>query len=246
MVFIPGGKVVIGLSSTQVDLLAAKGSDNEWFRNCTPQRTITLEAFYIDKFEVSNKEYHDFDRDHFFQDAEADFPVTNISWNDASEYAKWEGKQLPTEEQWECAARGKFGRLFPWGDNTDINKSYSCSIKVPGYNSLVPRSLFKQDRSTYGVRDMGGNACEWTSSRYKSYPGNKIFNRKYGKDYYVIRGGSFLYGYLEAFCANRKCGNPDLKNYDIGFRCVMSVKDYIKKYGRKKHLENLRFYTKNQ
>jgi len=246
MVFIPGGSFIIGLSDAQVNILISKGADPAWFENCTPQRTITLEAFYIDKYEVSNREYHNFDKDHFFLDAEANMPVTNITWYDANEYAKWLGKKLPTEEQWEFAARGKFGRLFPWGDQPDINKSYSSSIKVPGYNALIPRNLFIGDKSVYGVFDMGGNACEWTSSKYLAYPGNKIFNRKYGKNYYVIRGGSFLYNYLEAFCSNRKCATPETKNYDIGFRCVMSINDYIKKYGRKKHLKNLRSYSKNK
>ena len=221
------------------------GANPEWFKNCTPQYIVYVPAFYIDKYEVTNAEYKRFDKDHFYLDSEADMPVTNITWYDAMAYCKWAGKRLPTEEEWEKAARGPFGRLFPWGDKLGFNKSYSNALRLSEYNGLVPVWLFIEDKSPYGVMDMGGNACEWTLSRYLPYPGNKIFNRKYGQDYYVIKGGSFLYDKLEAFCANRKCGRPNLRNIDIGFRCVMSVEDYIKKYGREKHIQNIRAQTKN-
>ncbi|MDD5090275.1 MAG: SUMF1/EgtB/PvdO family nonheme iron enzyme [Candidatus Wallbacteria bacterium] len=245
MVYIPAGDTKIGLSPSQVSWLIGQGADSVWFSNCTPQYTVEVREFYIDRHEVTNRDYAAFDPRHFYQDMEADMPVTGVTWNDAEEYARWAGKRLPTEFEWEKAGRGPFGRIFPWGDSDDFTKCYSKSIRVPGYNGLVPVDLFPTDSSPYGVTGMGGNACEWTASEYLAYPGNTGHNRKYGKNFKVIRGGSFLYQHLEAFCSNRKCGQPNLKNADIGFRCVMEVEEYIKRHGREKHLGNLSSQAKN-
>ncbi|MDD2715510.1 MAG: SUMF1/EgtB/PvdO family nonheme iron enzyme [Candidatus Wallbacteria bacterium] len=245
MIYIPEGNFKQGLSDAKASFLIQNGGDITWTANCTPQREVYLASYYIDRYEVTRAEYKAFEPNHYYRDQEAGMPVTNITWYDASEYAKWAGKRLPTEEEWEKAARGSFGRIFPWGDEPDFQSAHTKSLIVPGYNGLVPVEMFKKDISPYGVYDMGGNACEWTGSFYLKYPGNGVFNRKYGRNYYVIRGGSFLYGHLETFCSSRKCGKPDLKNIDIGFRCVMSVENYIKNYGHEKHLQNLRAQSKN-
>jgi iron(II)-dependent oxidoreductase len=139
-----------------------------------PQRVVQLPDFYIDEFEISNIEYKRFiDATGYpppptWEDAQyeagADFyPVTHVTWWDAVAYARWVGKRLPSEAEWEKAARGPEGRRYPWGEEFDAGLANAGD----GY---APISSFLGGVSVYGAHNMAGNVAEWTSSTYEPYP----------------------------------------------------------------------------
>lgn len=206
-----------------------------------PQHTVTLPAYRIDRYEVTNLQYRHFIDDtgrrsptHFrnrtFPDGKADHPVTFVSWYDARDYCQWAGKRLPTEQEWEKAARGSDGRIFPWGDEFDIRAGNTpvrwARLKEEG--DTTPVGAFPLGRSPYGVEDMSGNVWEWTASWYLPHPGNTHQSENFGKIYKVLKGGSWW------DCSYYKCGisaptfnrsffNPRVKNSSFGFRCAADV-----------------------
>jgi len=139
-----------------------------------PQRVVQLPAFYIDQFEVSNIDYKRFIdetgyrqpqnwTDGRYEDGADFYPVVDVSWWDAAAYARWAGKRLPTEAEWEKAARGTDGRRFPWGDE------YRDDVVGTGWG-YAPVSAHLDGASPYGVLNMAGNVAEWTASVYAPYP----------------------------------------------------------------------------
>jgi formylglycine-generating enzyme required for sulfatase activity len=219
-----------------------------------PIQAVNLDAYYIDKYPVTNAEYGEFiaatnqpPPRHWaggtYPPYLAHHPVVCVSWHDAQAYARWAGKRLPTETEWEKAARGVDGRIYPWGNEFDSGK---CSL------SLMQRSLFDQrmgssapivstapvgrssaGASPYGVYDMAGNVWEWTRDWYLPYAGNKSKNRAYGEKEKAIRGGSWLEGKDETLrvytrCANRLHAPPNYKGSNIGFRCAKDISDELK------------------
>jgi serine/threonine-protein kinase len=188
-------------------------------------KTMTLPAFYIDETEVSNAEYRKFceatghpappTADYA---THPDYPVAGVSYEDAKAYAAWARKRLPTEEEWEKAARGTDERTFPWGD-------------AP-WDSGVPQKLGPVDsepsrRSPYGAYNMAGNVFEWTASPYSPAP-DDLANMKrlaaganFSSQWQIIKGGSFPSGGSQYFAISRRRGLPaDQRSPWIGFRCV--------------------------
>ncbi len=164
MVLIPAGEFVMGSADDDVH---AEGDE-------LPQRVIALPDFYIDQFEVTNIEYKRFVdatgypppprwvEGSYPEDADFD-PIVEVTWWDAMAYARWAGKRLPTEAEWEKGARGPNGRRFPWGDEYDSHLANSG-------RSLVPANAYIEGASPYGVVNMAGNAAEWTATPYEPYP----------------------------------------------------------------------------
>lgn len=224
MVLIPAGEFIRGTNQR----LSDEG----------PQHTASLPDFHIDKYEVTNLQYQRFidatqrkSPDHFenrtFPPGKADHPVTFVTWHDAKAYCEWAGKRLPTDQEWEKAARGTDGRTYPWGNVFDINKVNSpvrwTTLKLEG--DTTPVGVFEGGVSPYGVYDMSGNVWEWTESWYKAYPGNTKPTENYGEKYKTLKGGSwwdcsFYKCGISAPVYNRSFFMRTTKNNSFGFRCA--------------------------
>ena len=166
------------------------------------QRTITLPAFWIDLFEVTNTRYAKL-RVLDFEPIAAHRPVSNISWNQAKQYCLSQGKRLPTEQEWEKAARGEDGRRYPWG-NTFDPAVVNAGSRERGTTDV---GKFEDGRSPYGLYDMAGNVMEWTDS------GDDLVR--------VYRGGSWASPPSDVRTTSRGSIAPGYRLLDLGFRCAM-------------------------
>ncbi|NOX90973.1 MAG: formylglycine-generating enzyme family protein [Gammaproteobacteria bacterium] len=233
MVLIPAGEFIMGTN----DRLPDEG----------PEHTVTLSAFYIDQFEVTNLQYKKFNeatwgrsprhwRNRTFPSGKADHPVVYVSWENADAYCRWAGKRLPTDAEWEKAARGTDGRMFPWGDEFDTAKANTPVRwqEIGKFGDTTPVGAFETGKSPYGVYDMTGNVWEWTASWYKAYPGNQTPSESYGERYKTLKGGSwfdcsFYKCGISAPVFNRSFFAKKVKNDSFGFRCAKNAKEREKK-----------------
>jgi len=213
MVYIPAGEFLMGSSNG--------------FSNEKPLHKVYVKAFWIDKYPVTVGEYREFvkltghksEPDEYRPEEEFsdDMPITYVSWNDASAYASWMGKRLPTEAEWEKAARGTDGREWPWGNEWDREKLAS---REGNHTAPVPVGKFPGGQSPYGVMDMAGNVWEWTSDSERPYPYEGPFEDENLK---IFRGGSWSHDKKYARCSMRYTAGQDGWANDLGFRCVMSA-----------------------
>ncbi len=228
MVLIPAGPFIMGI--------------NDIKQEQRPSHKVYLNAFYIDRYEVTNAQYYEFldyikktnnhskchkdepmNKDHIPNSWKDDYynhpeyPVVRVDWYDAYAYAAWAGKRLPTEAEWEKAARGTDERRWPWGDEWDFKK---CNVGDP-----EPIGSYEEGKSAYGCYDMAGSVAEWcadwgdmlyyTRSPRKNPKGPKKGNNK------IIRGGSrFAEIGVLLRCTARKSMSPYLGNVGVGFRCA--------------------------
>ncbi len=209
-----------------------------------PKHRVVLPAFWIDKYPVTNAQYARFiaatgrKPPIFWVDGRIPrgflkHPVTMVTWYDARDYCAWKGKRLPTEAEWEKAARGTDARIWPWGNRMDPKR-------LNTYNRIgrtTPVDMFPEGQSPYGVMDMAGNVQEWTASVFAPYPGTdadaslfepRILDPNYtprageaaeGK-YYVVRGGSWRSDPFSTTTYHRNYLLPNYANDFTGFRCA--------------------------
>ncbi len=224
MVLIPGGYFTMGSDST---------GEN-------PKHRVWVDTFYMDKYEVTNKQYLEFvkatghPKPPFIKDTflnKPDQPVVGVSYFDALCYAKWAGKRLPTEAEWEYGARGGFvDKEFPWGDDTPFKKcNYAPegNMEADGYKYTAPVGRFKPNN--FGLYDMSGNVWEWCVDFYDTlYYRMSPEKNPAGPDsgyLRVVRGGSWLsINPRHLRCASRMGLKPFVQDRYYGFRCVMDVK----------------------
>jgi len=233
MVLIPAGEFLMGSDGPGAP------ADEQ------PVRTVYVSAFYIDRCEVTNAEYRRFvmETGHApphsdapqaapytwtgsdYPPGTADHPVVLVRWHDAAAYAAWSGKRLPTEAEWEKAARsGMTGQKFPYGNRLELKQAnyYKSYLRA---KELRPVASFEP--SALGLYDMAGNVWEWcqdwySADYYRSGAGVNPQGPPNG-DYKVIRGGSWMNDETFLQCARRGKHSPDQKSPSIGFRCVRSA-----------------------
>ncbi len=200
------------------------------------ERVVEVKPFFIDKYEVTNRRYRDFVeatnhpapanwKDGKYAPGEADLPVSGVSWQDAVDYCDWRTKvtgkkhRLPTEEEWEFAARSGSAQLYPWGNEWN---PAAANTKEQGRGKMVDVGTFRQGENSFGMSDMIGNAAEWTSSEYKPTPG---FNCRPAEGIQkIVKGGDYNTPTSEARASYRIWLAPTGGNYTtLGFRCVREV-----------------------
>jgi formylglycine-generating enzyme required for sulfatase activity len=218
MVEIPAGEFIMGNDG---------GDDDE-----KPAHTVTLEAFEIDKFEVANADFAKFVEETGYQtevektgevgwrrytEGRDNHPVVKVTWNDANAYCEWAGKRLPTEAEWEKAAKGEEGFIYPWGNEWDPAKT---NAKERGIRDTVSVGSFPEGASPYGVFDMAGNVWEWTADWYQAYPDSVYQSEYFGEKFKVTRGGGWFQAADLVTTSNRSATDPSAANDDLGFRCA--------------------------
>jgi formylglycine-generating enzyme required for sulfatase activity len=224
MVFVPAGDFLMGSTADEV----RRASDADEY----PQRKLWLDDYYIDMHEVTNAQYKVFVDsmkvpappkwvDGNYGIGEDGLPVVSITWEEAAAYAKFVGKRLPTEAEWEKAARGTDGRTYPWGNTFD-------RLHANNGDHLMPIMSYPSGVSPFGVFDMAGNAAEWVNGHYEAYPRTEPLPRDipdrreiFKGDRRVYRGGSWNTFPKYLRCSNRESTSPGKRWVYIGFRCVM-------------------------
>ena len=195
-----------------------------------PPHIVNLKDFYMDLYEVTNALYkacvdagactEPQSIDHYDNLAYANHPVVYVDWNQAKTYCEWRGADLPSESQWEKAARGIDERTYPWGEEIDCDRA-NYTPSCVGDTSEV--GSYESGKSPYGLYDLAGNAWEWVDDWYAAYPGNTIASSYYGATYRVLRGGSWNFNVDFARVSIRYRYNPDSSSSNIGFRCFRSL-----------------------
>ena len=276
VVFVPAGEFLMGASDADLGRVGAGGPPKLAGRDEQPQHPVTVEAFWIDKTEVSNAQFSDFvnltgykttaelegygtsngediQGATFYHprgldtgiDDVPDHPVVQVSWQDAKTYCEWVGARLPTEAEWEKAAKGDANdRIFPWGNAFQLPEfdvstvTNFCSDSCPqegkdpnvddGYAYTAPVDSFPAGASPYGALNMAGNVWEWVDGAYLGYPGNVYeLPETFDESSKVVRGGSWDNAAQHLRATFRQNNEPRLRSAGTGFRCAISDTDFV-------------------
>lgn len=224
MVLIPAGEFLMG---------SENGPQDE-----RPAHRTALGSFWIDKYELTNAEYRQCvqsgvcsppkDRTAFDEPAKATHPVTSVTWKQAHQYCQWRGRRLPTEAEWEKAARGIDGRRYPWGNDEEIIKTWMKDHPAKtGNNGTVAVGSFSDAASPYGVFDLVGSVWEWVKDRYaEDYYSVAPFQDPQGPlsgAFRVLRGGPMSQTPLELRASYRGWDEMTYWGPTLGFRCAVDV-----------------------
>ncbi len=210
-----------------------------------PEHRVQVAEFYIDRWPVTNIEYKKFvdatehpvpnynvswcdtaaynwnPETRMYPEGKDDHPVVLVTWADAMAYAAWAGKRLPTEAEWECAARGLAGRRYPWGNEFEAD---CCNCKESGLGLTSAIGYFSPNGDTpEGLIDMVGNVWEWTNTLFRSYPYHPDDGResRNAAGFRVLRGASWVNDANVAHAMSRLDGDFQFYN-NVGFRCAVS------------------------
>lgn len=225
MVFIPAGPFRMGVAGegALVRLIEDPTGDRRTLHDERVEHVEQTEAFYLDRYEVTNAQYARYvlatgarapggwRGRPMYPDGEGDFPVVGINQAEAEAYCRWVGKRLPTEEEWEKAARGEMGRRYPWGDRYEPGKANTWE---EGRRKPVSVYEYPDDVSVYKVHGLAGNVAEWTSSFVQLWTGEVRV---------VIKGGSWTVDGREWDSSAQALSPPYGYINHVGFRCAKSV-----------------------
>jgi formylglycine-generating enzyme required for sulfatase activity len=230
LVFVPAGEFIMG----------SVNDDPEAFGNEKPQHTVFLDDFWIDQTEVTNAQYqlcvedggctepinlNSISHENYYNEAQfADYPVIWVNWLQARDYCDWAGRRLPSEEEWEKAARGTDGRLYPWGDQPPDNTLLNYNLA--GLDTIQVGS-FPSGASPYGALDMAGNVLEWVDGPYYDSYFVVLRNTEtptpYFDDVRIIRSSAWNDILANIRIASRRYSKAAISAYqDVGFRCAVS------------------------
>lgn len=234
------------ITAFDVCLTFYKECKRELFDKEMPQHKVNLDSFWIMKTEVTNLQYKKCveagkctkpHNDGWDKLEISQYPVTDVDWNQARVYADWVGGRLPTEAEWEKAARGIDGRIYPWGNEWDASRANYCDKNcteedrdIAGddqYAALAPVGIYLKGASPYGAFDMAGNVGEWVfdyydTAYYKHTPYNNPIGPAIGHDR-VLRGGTFNHYRGQMRTTYRDGFSPDKWYGDVGFRVVRGM-----------------------
>jgi formylglycine-generating enzyme required for sulfatase activity/photosystem II stability/assembly factor-like uncharacterized protein len=240
MVYVPEGSFSMG-SDLDADVEICKRFNGGsclpgWYADEAPTHNVYLDAYWIDKTEVTNGKYTKcvsaggcqphLRNDYYVNPKYANYPVIDVTWTDADTYCHWAGGRLPTEAEWEKAARGTDGRIYPWGNNDPtcyLANFWDVSSGCVGDTSEV--GSYPSGASPYGALDMAGNVDEWVNdlfdaTYYSQSPARNPTGPVSG-DERVVRGGASWTGAINIRSTSRSKDDPKNPMYENGFRCVL-------------------------
>lgn len=244
----PDGMVLVRIPAGEFIMGSSRGEDPQAYEEELPQHIVYLDEYWIDQTEVTNAQYalcvasgactepanrYSARRESYYDNSQyADYPVIFVGWNQAAAYCTWAGRRLPTEAEWEQAARGPDGRIYPWGSTFDGTLAGYCDVNCDlswkddrfddGYIETSPVGSYPQGASLYSVLDMAGNVYEWVADWYGPYGRDRLTNPTgpaSGLER-IIRGGSWGDDHNHVRSAIRSHIHPDNWLDFVGFRCA--------------------------